>query len=59
MFGDGLDLVAPTVIAGNDLGFRIESTRNNIAVGTLVVRIDGHWVEAQVGSGGVITTSAR
>jgi hypothetical protein len=55
---DGLNLVAPTVIAGNDLGFRVESTKNGIALGTLVVRINGHWTDAQVGSNGVITTSA-
>jgi hypothetical protein len=51
---DGLNLVAPTVIAGNDLGFRVESTKDDIAVGKFVVRINGRWIDAQVGSGGVI-----
>lgn len=56
---DGLNLVAPTVVAGNDLGFRIESTKEGIALGTLVVRINGHWVDAQVGSNGLILTSSK
>jgi hypothetical protein len=55
---DGLNLVAPTVFTGSDLGFRVESTKNGIALGTLVVRINGHWTDAQVGSNGVIMTSA-
>ena len=38
---------APTVIAGNDIGFRVESHKGNTPVGTLVVRINGQWVEAQ------------
>jgi hypothetical protein len=33
------------VVSGPDLGFRVESTRDGRAVGTLVVRIDGQWVE--------------
>lgn len=38
-------LQAPTVVSGSDLGFRIERTVDGIQVGTLVVRIDGVWVE--------------
>ena len=49
-----MDLVAPTVISGSDLGFRIESNRDNVPVGRLVVRINGRWVDAQVGSGGIL-----
>jgi hypothetical protein len=49
-----LDLVAPTIIAGPDLGFRVESAQNNIPIGKIVVRIDGHWVDAQVGSSGIL-----
>jgi hypothetical protein len=49
-----MDLAAPTVIAGSDLGFRIESTRDNVPVGRLVVRINGHWVDAQVGTSGIL-----
>ena len=57
--GTGLDLVAPTVIAGSDLGFRIESTKDNIPVGKIVVRIDGRWIEAQVGGSGITAEDAR
>lgn len=48
-----MDLVAPTVISGSDLGFRIESNQDNVPVGRLVVRISGRWVDAQVGTSGI------
>ena len=41
------ELQAPAVIAGNDIGFRVESHKGNTPVGRLVVRINGQWVEAQ------------
>ena len=47
-----MDLVAPTVISGGDLGFRVESNQDNVPVGRLVVRINGRWVDAQVGASG-------
>jgi hypothetical protein len=56
---DPLSLVAPTVIAGSDLGFRIESIKDNIPVGKIVVRIDSRWIEAQVGSSGITAADAR
>ena len=49
-----MDLVAPTVITGSDLGFRIESNKDNVPVGRLVVRINGRWVDAQLGTGGIL-----
>jgi hypothetical protein len=37
----------PRVISGSDIGYRIERTdRTGKPVGTIVVRIDGKWVEA-------------
>lgn len=48
-----MDLVAPTVISGGDLGFRIESNTDNVPVGRIVVRINGRWVDAQVGTSGI------
>jgi len=36
---------AARVLSGPDIGFRVESTRDGRAVGTLVVRINGQWVE--------------
>jgi hypothetical protein len=44
-------LQAATVIAGNDLGFRVASHKGTTPVGTLVVRINGQWVEAQFSVG--------
>jgi hypothetical protein len=51
----GLDLVAPVVISGNDFGFRVESIKDNIAVGTIVVRINGRWTDAQLSKHGLDT----
>lgn len=36
---------APTVISGNDVGFRIERTQDGIPVGRVVVRVNGTWVD--------------
>ena len=41
--------VDPTVVSGSDFGFRITGTRGGHAVGTLVVRQKGQWVEADLG----------
>ena len=49
----------PAVISGNDLGFRVESTRNGIPVGQFVIRINGQWVDAQVGTNGVVAAAAK
>ena len=38
----------PTVVSGNDLGFRIDGQRGQTPVGRIVVRIDGQWVEAEL-----------
>jgi hypothetical protein len=48
------DPVAPVVIAGNDIGFRMEARKGEKAVGRLVVRIDGMWIEAEFRSGVVL-----
>jgi hypothetical protein len=37
----------PTIVSGADLGFRIEARKGTAAVGTLMVKIDGEWVEAE------------
>jgi hypothetical protein len=36
---------APRVVSGADIGFRVEGNKDGRAVGTLVVRINGQWVE--------------
>jgi hypothetical protein len=42
---------APTVISGSDIGFRVEGHKGNTPVGTLVVRVDGRWIEPEFASG--------
>jgi len=36
--------VQPTVVSGNDVGFRIERTQDGVPVGRVVVR-NGRWVD--------------
>lgn len=48
-----VDPVAPTVLAGQDVGFRISGLRGGTTpVGTVVVRVNGEWVEAELASPG-------
>jgi hypothetical protein len=35
----------PTIISGNDIGFRIDRYNGETPVGTWVVRLNGQWVE--------------
>lgn len=44
-------LAAPSVLAGDDVGFRVEWMNGRIPTGTLVVRINGEWVDARIGKG--------
>ena len=38
----------PLVLSGADIGFRVDHMgRKDVAMGALVVRIDGKWVDAQ------------
>ena len=45
--------VPPTVLAGSDLGFRVEGIDGDFPVGKLVVRVNGQWVQAQIRDGGI------
>jgi len=38
------------VIAGENLGFRVEWMHGDVPVGTLVVRVKGNWVTAEIGA---------
>lgn len=38
----------PRVLAGPDVGFRVEGLRGEVPTGTLVIRVNGEWVEAQI-----------
>ena len=40
----------PTVISGNDLGFRVEDLRNRRVLGRFVVRVNGQWLEVEEAS---------
>jgi hypothetical protein len=44
----GLLTEAPTVISGNDVGFRVERTRDGIPIGRIVVRVNGSWIDAEL-----------
>jgi len=44
-----IDPVTPRVVTGGDVGFRVEGLRGgSTPVGTVVVRVNGEWVEAEV-----------
>jgi hypothetical protein len=43
-------LPEPRVVFGPDFGIRIEGEQNGVPVGTVVVKINGKWVEARIGS---------
>ena len=47
-----------TVIAGGDLGFRVDGHKGKTPLGRFVVRIDGQWVEIEE-SAGVRRLSSR
>jgi len=49
----GLLTEGPAFISGNDIGFRIERTKDGIAIGKLVVRIDGRWVDTDTTISGI------
>jgi hypothetical protein len=43
----GVQPVTPTVLSGNDIGFRVDRQRSNLGrlAGAWVVRVNGQWVE--------------
>ena len=43
--------VTPVVLAGPDIGFRMEAQKAGKPVGQLVVRIDGQWRVVEFGQG--------
>lgn len=44
-------LTEPRVFAGADVGFRVTGMHGTEPAGTIVVRINGAWVEARVEAG--------
>jgi hypothetical protein len=51
--------MTPTVISGADFGFRVEGNRSGTPVGRLVVKMNGQWVEAELGGGGPKRITSR
>ena len=54
--GDGRDrpsacwpLPEPKVLFGDDVGFRVEGMRGEVPTGVIVIKVNGNWVEVQVG----------
>jgi hypothetical protein len=45
------DQVLPVVLSGSEIGFRMVARAGDKAVGQLVVRVDGRWVEAEFAGG--------
>jgi hypothetical protein len=43
-------LPEPRIVSGQDFGFRVEGDQNGTAIGTLVVRVNGKWIDAALGS---------
>jgi hypothetical protein len=40
----------PFVVSGADLGFRVTARKGSTPVGSIVVKVNGQWVTAQLGS---------
>ena len=40
-------LANPTILTGEDVGFRLERVRDGVPVGRVVIRVDGRWIEPQ------------
>jgi hypothetical protein len=36
-----------TIVTGADIGFRVDATKTGVALGRLVVRVNGQWLDAQ------------
>ena len=44
---DQLGLQAADIKSGSDIGFRVDRMERNRAMGRLVVRVNGQWVDAE------------
>jgi hypothetical protein len=42
-------LPEPKVLFGDDVGFRVEGVRGKVPTGVIVIKVNGNWVEVQVG----------
>ena len=46
-------------LSGADVGFQIDGHRSDTPVGHVVLRIDGEWVDAQIGGNGTTRIASR
>ena len=44
-------LPEPRVLSGPDVGFRVEGFRGEVPGGTIVIRVNGQWIEADIHPG--------
>lgn len=44
--------VTPTVLSGGNVGFRVEGYSGEVAIGKLVIQVNGNWIETDF-SGGI------
>jgi hypothetical protein len=42
-------LTEPTILAGDNVGFRVEWMNNRVPTWKIVIRLNGQWVEARIG----------
>ena len=49
----------PQVYAGSDLGLRVEGQQHGALLGRLVVKVNGKWVEAHLGSASTRLSDTR
>jgi hypothetical protein len=42
-----IEKITPKVLSGSEIGFRVEGLKGGIPVGTVVVRVNGQWVDAE------------
>ena len=50
-WGSGQPAQPPTILSGPDIGFRVERRNGHTPIGTIVVRVDGKWVEPEFAGG--------
>ncbi len=43
--------VTPTVLSGGNIGFRVEGYSGDVAVGRLVIQVNGNWIETDFNGG--------
>ena len=50
-FHDGPPVPEPVVLSGSDLDFRVQGMYGEVPMGKIVIRVNGAWIDAQLGSG--------